>query len=158
MFSPMTAMAAAALPVLLVWAGAVDTVTRSIPNAIVLLLAACFALFAAAAGIPAIDVLTHLVCASAILAAGFVLFSHSLLGGGDAKLLAGASLWFGFENILPFLASVALAGGVLSLVYLAASGIGAWFGLPIPRSSTIPYGAAIAAGALAVLPDWLAAY
>ena len=158
MFSPVTALAAATLPVLLVWAGAVDAVTRSIPNSIVLLLAACFGFIAAVAGITPAEIFTHFVCACAILAGGFVLFSHSLLGGGDAKLLASAALWFGFDNILPFLSAVALAGGVMTVAYLAANAMKAQLGLSCRRCSTVPYGAAIAAGALAILPDWLAAF
>jgi Flp pilus assembly protein protease CpaA len=109
MHSEVTATAAAAFPVLVVWAGAVDAVSRSIPNAVVATLAACFAVFAVAAGLPARDVSEHLLCAFAVLACGFVLFSISVLGAGDAKLLAGAALWFGFDKILPFIASVAFA-------------------------------------------------
>ncbi len=157
MLSPLTATAAASLPVLMVWAAAVDIVARSIPNTLVLVLAGCFAAFAALAGISAGDWLAHVACASAVLTVGFVLFSYSLIGGGDAKLLAGASLWFGFDNVLPFLAAVALAGGVLSLCYLTAGLIRAQLGLALMQSRAIPYGAAIAAGALAVVPDWLAA-
>ncbi|MGO8954487.1 MAG: prepilin peptidase [Rhodomicrobium sp.] len=158
MFPAMAATAAATFPVLLVWAGAVDIVTRSIPNAVVLLLAACFVVFAAAAGIDIARLMAHLLCAVAVLIGGAVLFSESWIGGGDAKLLAGAALWFGFENILPFLASVALAGGALALAFLSANLVQGWFGVVSARPATIPYGAAIAAGALAVLPDWLAAF
>ncbi len=158
MMSSLTSTAAAALPVLIVWAGAVDIVTRSIPNSLVLLLAACFAIFAAAAGIDAGRWFTHLACGCAVLAGGFVLFSQSLIGGGDAKLLAGAALWFGFENILQFLAAAALAGGALAFAYLTANMFRAQLGLTFQQSPAIPYGAAIAVGALAVLPDWLAAF
>jgi prepilin peptidase CpaA len=158
MHSEVTATAAAVFPVLVVWAGAVDAVSRSIPNAVVATLAACFAVFAVAAGLPARDVSEHLLCAFAVLACGFVLFSISVLGAGDAKLLAGAALWFGFDKILPFIASVAFAGGLLALAYLAANALRVHFGWPSSDVRTVPYGAAIAAGALAVLPDWLAAF
>ncbi len=52
MDSSLTATAAAALPVLVVWAGAVDVVTRAIPNKVVMALAACFGFFAATAHLP----------------------------------------------------------------------------------------------------------
>jgi prepilin peptidase CpaA len=152
-----TATAAATFPVLLVWAGAVDVVTRSIPNTVVAVLAASFAGFAVFAGLPIIEVFAHFCCACIVLAGGFVLFFYSLLGGGDAKLLAGAALWFGFENILPFLAAVALAGGLLTLIYIAATALRNQF-QEVSGRLTIPYGAAIAAGALAVLPDWIARF
>lgn len=158
MLSSMTATAAAALPVLLVWAGAVDIVTRSIPNSIALLLAGCFSVFAAAAGLSAPQLLAHAICALAVLAGGFFLYSHSLIGGGDAKLLASLALWSGFENILQLLAWVSLAGGGLSLAWLLVHSVRARLGLAPARLPAIPYGAAIAAGALIVLPDWLAAF
>ncbi len=157
MDSSLTATAAAALPVLLVWAGAVDIFTRAIPNALVLLIAACFVLFAAAAGMPSAKIAGHAMCAGLVLAFGFLLFSRSLMGGGDAKLLAAASLWFGFETLPPFLAATALAGGVLSLAYLAVSAARVGLGQTTELARTVPYGAAVAAGALATLPDWLAA-
>ncbi len=158
MVTSMAAMAAATLPVLIVWAGAVDLVTRSIPNPVVLLLAACFAIFAGAAGIEIAQLFAHVLCACLVLSGGFLLFYHALIGAGDAKLLASAALWFGFENVLPFLAFVALAGGAISIAYLSANIVRAQLGLASARLVTIPYGAAIATGALAVLPDWQAAF
>jgi prepilin peptidase CpaA len=157
MFTPLIALAAAALPVLAVWAGAVDTLTKSIPNSIVAGLAASFFTFAIAAGLGQAQLFSHALCAFSILAGGFVLYSNALIGAGDAKLLGSLALWFGFENILPLLAWIALAGGLLSLICLACHAIRARFGLASERIPSIPYGAAIAAGALAVLPDWLTA-
>ncbi len=156
MNSSLTATAVAALPVLLVWAAAVDILTRAIPNRVVLLLAACFAVFAAGAGMPVAQIAAHMACACIVLVCGFLLFSLSMFGGGDAKLLAAASLWFGFDSLLPFLAGTALAGGVLSLAYLGFSAAKVRLGQDTASARSIPYGAAIAAGALAVLPDWLA--
>lgn len=153
----LTATPAAALPVLLVWAAAGDIVTRAIPNTVVLLLAVCFGVFALAAGIPAVQVVAHLACAGMVLACGFFLFTRGLIGGGDAKLLAAAALWFGFDSLLPFFAATALAGGVLSLAWLAMSAASMQMGRTTALARDIPYGAAIAAGALAVFPDWLAA-
>jgi prepilin peptidase CpaA len=158
MDSSLTATAAAALPVLLVWAAAVDFLTRSIPNAVILLLVAFFGLFAIAAGMPLSQIAAHMGCAYAVLACGFLLFSRAMIGGGDAKLLAAASLWFGFEGLLPFLAATALAGGMLSLAYLTVSAVKVGLGQEAALARTVPYGAAIAAGALAVLPDWLASF
>jgi prepilin peptidase CpaA len=158
MDSSLIATAAAALPVLLVWAAAVDILTREIPNTVILLLAAAFAFFAGTAGMSTAQIMVHVVCACAVLALGFVLFSRSLMGGGDAKLLAAASLWFGFETLLPFLAATALAGGVLSLACLAFSAARVRLGQETVLAREVPYGAAIAAGGLAVLPDWLAAF
>ena len=157
MDSSLTATAAAALPVLLVWAAAVDILTRAIPNSVVLLLIALFGVFAATAGMPLTQIAAHTACAGGVLAFGFLLFSRSMIGGGDAKLLAAAALWFGFDSLLHFLAGTALAGGVLSLACLAASAVKVQLGSEQAFARTIPYGAAIATGGLAALPDWLAA-
>ena len=156
MDSSLTATAAAALPVLLVWAAAVDIFTRTIPNLVVVLLVALFGLFALAAGMPATKIAAHAACAAFILACGFLLFCGSMMGAGDAKLLAAASLWFGFEGLLPFLAATALAGGALSLACLAARAAKLWSGRGVDLTGAIPYGAAIATGALGALPEWLA--
>jgi prepilin peptidase CpaA len=158
MLPPITSTAAAALPVLIVWAGVVDILTRCIPNSIAVLLGVCFSVFAAATGLDAPQLFAHAACACAVLTGGFVLYSRSLIGGGDAKLLASVALWAGFENILQLLASIALAGGGLSLAWLFAYSIRAHFGLASADLPEVPYGAAIATGALIVLPDWLSAF
>ena len=48
-----------------------------------------------------------------------LLFQLRLVGGGDAKLLAAAALWVGYEQLIPFLVYVTIFGGVLALVLLA---------------------------------------
>jgi prepilin peptidase CpaA len=150
--------AAAFLPVLLVWAAALDVLTRSIPNSISISLSVAFAIFAAAAGLSVEDIAAHVLCALLFLGCGFALFSAKLIGGGDVKLCAAAALWLGFGGAQPFLHSMAIAGGLLALVYLARHIIGAGFGLDASGARTIPYGVAIAAGALIVLPDQLATF
>jgi prepilin peptidase CpaA len=158
MLTSLPAMAAALLPVLLVWAGAVDLLTRSIPNSIVLFLSGGFVLFAGVEGLSFVQIVAHAVCALIVLVFGFALFSRSLIGGGDAKLLSAAALWLGFGHLLPLLAGTALAGGVLSLAFLAAHGL-RFKGRPVLlQAQTIPYGAAIAAGALAAIPEWVSAF
>src|SRR3954471_22124957 len=44
----------------------------------------------------------------------------SLRGGGDVKLLAASVLLVGASSFFDFLVLTALAGGVLSLIYIAA--------------------------------------
>ncbi len=155
MDSQLIATAALALPVLTVWAGAVDVLTRAIPNKVAMALAACFIPFALAAGLSPSQVAAHAACAGLVLALGFLLYSQRLFGGGDAKLLAASALWFGFDSLLPLLSATALAGGALSLFSLATQAAAAQLGLTLSPSRTIPYGAAVATGALAVFPDWL---
>jgi prepilin peptidase CpaA len=152
----LTSTAAAFLPVLLVWAGALDILTRSIPNTIVLCLVVCFGIFAIADRMAIGQVLEHAVCGGIVLFCGYLLFSISMMGGGDAKLLAGSALWFGFDNILPLIAAISLAGGVLAVIYIALNAIRHAIHNESAPVRAIPYGAAIATGALAVVPDWVA--
>ena len=79
---------------------------------------------------------------------GTFAFSANLLGGGDVKLLAATGLWVNFAAALGLIASIFLAGGLVALVYIAKR---KWQGKRRSEASRIPYGVAIAAGALFVL-------
>jgi prepilin peptidase CpaA len=108
---------------------------------------------------PPQEILTHLGVGALLLVAGMLLFSMNLLGGGDAKLLAAAALWIGFDQLVPFVAYVTIFGGALALLILAYRQVPAG-ALPLPdwairlhaRDEGMPYGVAIAAGALLIYP------
>ena len=51
------------------------------------------------------------LCATAVFTAGALLFSRGLIGGGDVKLLAAATLWAGPAGTLTLLLLTALLGG-----------------------------------------------
>src|SRR5579864_212241 len=87
------------------------------------------------------------------LAAGgivFLLFAGAfyagMMGGGDVKLAAALALWFSPFATLKFLVLTSIAGGVLTLVVLAWHHARKLEGRP-----EVPYGVAIAFGALAIL-------
>ena len=87
------------------------------------------------------------------LAAGGVVFAllagafyAGMMGGGDVKLAAALALWFSPAGTIKFLVWMALAGGVLTLGILAWHRARGNEGRP-----KIPYGVAIASGALFVL-------
>jgi prepilin peptidase CpaA len=128
-----------AFGILMAGAALSDVAYRKVPNALCGLLPVLFVLQAGLHGMPWFALLVHMACGAVVLTAGFALFSAGVFGGGDAKLLAAASAWFGFETLVPFLLATALAGGVLALIWLMYPG----------RGRTVPYAAAIAAGALA---------
>ena len=89
--------------------------------------------------------------AGGVLAAGLGLFALGRIGGGDAKLLAAATLWAGPALALDFLIVTALAGGAISLVQLLRLNYGWVIGWPsVSMSRAVPYGVAIAAGGLFV--------
>jgi prepilin peptidase CpaA len=78
-------------------------------------------------------------------------FYAGMMGGGDVKLAAAIALWFPPGATVKFLVWMAVAGGVLTLGIVAWHRIGRHEGRP-----KIPYGVAIASGALFVLGPILA--
>jgi len=147
-------------PVAMAYAAAMDLLTMKIPNRLSLGLCAAFFLIAPIAGLTWQAALTHLAVGSGMLLVGIALFSLGWLGGGDAKLLAAASLWLGLDPLVSFLAYVAAFGGGLALLVLAYRSVPAG-ALPLPgwaarlhaKNEGMPYGLAIAAGGLTVYPS-----
>jgi prepilin peptidase CpaA len=73
-------------------------------------------------------------------------FFAGMMGGGDVKLAAALALWFSPAGTVKFLVLMSLAGGVLTL------GIVGWhYAQKREGRPEIPYGVAIAFGALAIL-------
>ena len=146
-------------PFAMAFAATTDVLTMTIPNRLTSGLCAAFFVLAPVAGLGWQDVLSHMGVGSAMLLAGMLLFALGWLGGGDGKLLAVASLWLGFDQLVMFLAYVAAFGGALALAILAyrSAPVSA---LPLPgwaarlhtKGEGMPYGVAIAAGALVVYP------
>ncbi|WP_121115228.1 A24 family peptidase [Croceibacterium ferulae] len=82
-----------------------------------------------------------------VLAICAALFALRMLGGGDAKLLAALALWVPPPAFAELVLVMALAGGVLAAVMLIGGPR-----LAANRPAGLPYGIAIAAGGLWVLP------
>jgi prepilin peptidase CpaA len=88
----------------------------------------------------------------AILAVGTAAFAANVLGGGDVKLLAAVGLWMNFAGAVWFVAAVLIAGGLVAMFFLVTR--------PLRRrkraaggkrgGAHIPYGIAVAAGALLI--------
>lgn len=133
-----------------------DLLTLTIPNKLSLALVGAFGLGALATGMPVEAVLVHCAVALAVFAVCFGLFAVGALGGGDAKLLPAVALWFGAAGALPFLLATIMAGGALALAVLVFRQVmlpahalrHGWVSRLHDRSHGIPYGVAIAAGAL----------
>ncbi len=103
------------LPILLIIAAASDVLSLRIPNWLNILTAALFFPMAWATGMPLHEFGIHLAVGLGLFMAGFMFFQFGLFGGGDAKLMAAAGLWFGSAQALPFLFMTALAGGLLAV-------------------------------------------
>ena len=148
------------LPALLLTAAAWDLASFTIPNAIQVALLSAFFAFAVASHMGAGGIGGHLLAGFIGLAAGFTLFALGYIGGGDAKLFACAALWFGVQDLLDYALIASIFGGALTLGLLAARRV------PLPGMLAaqgwllrlhdgregIPYGVALAAGALFILP------
>ncbi len=153
-------------PILMIVAGAGDALSLRIPNWLTLLTAALFFPMALATGMPVSLIGEHAAIGAGLLVAGFLFFSLGIFGGGDAKLLAAAGLWFGTSQTLPFIIFTALAGGIL------AAAISVWtmtsmsweiHDLPWTKrvmqiKPNVPYGYAFAIGAILAFPGswWMA--
>jgi prepilin peptidase CpaA len=98
---------------------------------------------------PSLALWQNVVVLFIILLVGTTAFSAGWLGGGDVKLFAAAGLWFDLRTATWFVALTFFAGGVVALGYLASR--------PFRRRSQsmkntrVPYGIAIALGALAMV-------
>jgi prepilin peptidase CpaA len=142
------------------WAAYTDYARYIIPNRLCLAIAALYPGHVIAAPI-AVDWLGGLATAAALLALGLVLFALRWSGGGDVKFLAAVGLWAGPKLILTFILVTALAGGVISIVTAArlrfahSDGAGARPTLGQLAAAHVPYGIAIAAGALYVASQLL---
>lgn len=149
-------LALAALPAALAAAAMSDFLTMKISNRLSLGLGISFFLLAPLVGLPLVDLGMSLVAALIVFAVCFTLFAMNVMGGGDAKLLTAASLWFGFTpSLATFLVLVAYAGGGVTLLFLllrVRADLVMAIGIPLPVSivgtKKIPYGIAIAMGGL----------
>jgi prepilin peptidase CpaA len=140
-----------------------DLFSFTIPNWIPVAVVIGFLLAAVAEGnLWSIAALMHISAGGAVLIAVAILFFRGLIGGGDAKLIATASLWMGWAHLPSFLLLTALAGGVLALSWVVAKRmtsialIPPWANRYFTAADGIPYGVAVAAASLMMFVslDW----
>jgi prepilin peptidase CpaA len=140
------------LTVLLITAAAEDATRLRISNVTVLLVIVT-AVIAAIVVSPPLALWQNLSVFAALLAVGTPMFAAGKLGGGDVKLLAAVGLWFDLKGALWMLLDVVLAGGVLAILIIALRSFG-WSekmrrrAVILRPGGGIPYGVAIATGAL----------
>jgi prepilin peptidase CpaA len=154
-------------PALMAFAAASDLFTMTISNRVSLALVAGFLILALLSGMGLHDMLSHIGAGAAVLAVAFACFAMGWVGGGDAKVAAGAALWFGFGHLMNYLVYASLFGGVLTLLLLQfrqwplpyAFASQAWLLKLHAKDSGIPYGIALAIGALMIYPEteWIRA-
>ena len=149
-------------PALAIVAALKDCTTFTIPNWISLALLGAFPLAALAVGLPFPSIGMALLLGVAGLLAGMGMFAAGWIGGGYANLLAASAPWLGLAGIGPFLLVTAVAGGGLAVsLLLLRSGRFAptlahgppWLTRLATRGENVPYGVAIAVGALVAFPE-----
>jgi len=146
-----------------------DVKARRIPNELIVVGLVLGLALRGISGLPAVGV--GMAGAGLALALTFPLFALRAMGGGDVKLFAVAGMFLGPRAFLAALLASALLGGVLGLAAAVRNGVfvtallrtrdlavraatlgraGDRMTLESAGAITVPYGAAIAIGSIAV--------
>ena len=148
-------------PGLMIVAALTDLTSRRIPNWIPGLMLLGFALLAIATGMDLATLGGSLGVGLIAFAIGFALFAMGQMGGGDVKLIAASLPWYGWSAAaLGYFASFSIYGALLTIVFLVrripavqfalvSNPYSARFAGQAEGGREVPYGIAIAAGALA---------
>ncbi len=155
-------------PAIMAFAASSDLISMTISNRLCLFLIVAFGLCALLLGLSWSQIGWHLAAGALVLSVCFGMFAAGWIGGGDAKLAAATALWFGFDQLMPYLMLAGIAGGVLTLAILSlrsgplpAIAVGwPWARRLHAANEGVPYGIALAFSALFVLPEtdlWRAA-
>jgi len=143
------------LAILLVVAAVIDVRTFTISNGLNLTVALLAPLYWWSIGLPLWpDAAIQVGVAAAVFAVLAATFYLGMMGGGDVKLAAAIALWFKPLVTLKFLVVMSLAGGLLTLIVLLIHkkrGKPPTDGDAPAARPEVPYGVAIAIGALWIL-------
>ena len=138
-----------------------DVMTLTIPNWISLALVALFPILALVTGLGWHELAVYGGIGAAALVIGVAAFAFGVVGGGDAKLFAAVALYMGPLGIAPYILDVAVAGGILAMIFLVLHQprLEEWtrrspvLAQIVSRGMAIPYGVAIVAGGLLAFPS-----
>jgi len=143
---PFTEILLAGLAALLVAAAVIDARTFTISNRLNVTVAELAPLYWLSAALSLPDIAIQLAAGVAVFTILAGAFYAGMMGGGDVKLAAALALWFPPGVTVKFLVLMSIAGGVLTL------GLVGWHRARRREGRPqIPYGVAIAFGALAIL-------
>jgi len=142
-----TELLLAILALILVAAAVIDVRTFTISNRLNLTVALLAPFYWWSIALPLWPgIALHVAVAAGVFLLLSIAFYLGMMGGGDVKLAAALALWFSPIGTLRFMVFMSIAGGLLTLVVVAAHRLRSKPGRP-----EIPYGVAIAIGALAIL-------
>ena len=152
-------------PGLLVYGAATDAVSRRIPNWVSAALLLGFLVLAVASGMGWATFGMSMGVGFIAFAFGFAMFAFGQMGGGDAKVIAATMPWFGWTTAgVEYAIMFSLAGVVISLPFilrriarvemlLASNPVSARLIGKSKHNREVPYGLAIAAGGLFMVPS-----
>lgn len=140
-----------------------DVLTMTISDRLVLGLLAGFPVLAPLCGWSLEDMGFAFALALMTLFTSIALFALGWIGGGDGKLLTVTVLWLGGNQVLDFLIITSILGGLCTMLILlfrkCTPGAGLlrarWIARLHSPEAGVPYGVAIGAAALLVLPNTL---
>jgi prepilin peptidase CpaA len=153
------------LPSLMIVAALTDVASYRIPNWLTGLTAALFFPMALLTQMPLVEFGWHVLAGAVLFVVGYVLFALRVFGGGDAKMMAAAGLWFGTSQSLQFLIMTSLAGGLLAAAIAGWSAFMFFWEFHGPKADgfvadsfkkirpKLPYGFAICVGAILAFPQ-----
>lgn len=132
---------------LLIWAAVRDMQTYTIRNQLVLIVAVLAIPYWWATGLSLWpDIAWRIGIAALVFALLAIGFYIGMMGGGDVKLGAACALWFAPMGVFRFLIVMSLSGALVTLIAIMHHKITGKAG-----KIKVPYGVAIAIGALANL-------
>ncbi|PVE59323.1 peptidase [Arthrobacter sp. TPD3018] len=138
---------AVVLAALLLAAGIEDARTREIANGKNAAIALLAPLWWWALGLGWTDVGVQLLVAAIVFGVFVGAFAAGWMGGGDVKMIAAISLWLPLGSLVDMLMVMAVLGGAITVLMMIDQRRRRAFG-----TIEVPYGVAIAAAALLVLP------
>lgn len=143
----------AAFVLLLLVAAIADIVKRRIPNWTVFGLMGLYAVALLIGQAPSVW-WSGLSAAVIVLLVTYALYNFNILGAGDSKLCSAAALFSGLSHLAAFALFTVLAGGVMAVAVIAVNPRRAMRGMTASgraegKGRGIPYGVAIASGAIA---------
>jgi len=141
-------------------AAAKDATSMTIPNWISLVVIAGFIIVTPFVWMGWDGLFQHLLVGLAFFAAGFAMFAFGWLGGGDAKLMAATALWWQWDDAAIYVIYTTFLGGILALLLVFGRKFipervltAQWAHHLFRDEKKMPYGLALAGGALLTLPQ-----
>ena len=137
-----------------------DATTMTIPNWISIVLVVGFFLIIPFVWPSWSEFGVHILVGLAFFLSGFAMFAFGWLGGGDAKLMAATALWWQWPDAVLYILYTTILGAGLAIFlmigrkYIPVKVLTSpWAYKMFKDEKKMPYGLALAAGALLTLPQ-----